>query len=109
MPQHRAPSTSTTSSSPAPGGLPASAAERPLSPLFTASIDPLQGTIALRGRLDGLGADALRASVLRLRDVGHRCIDVRLRPGASLDADARDLLDELAGHLATEGVLLTVR
>lgn len=81
----------------------------PQAPSFTASLDQRQGVIRARGHLDVLAADLLCGSIVALQRRGHREVTVRLRPLATADDDARELLARLADTLAVDGVRLVVR
>ena len=81
----------------------------PQAPSFTASLDQRQGVIRARGHLDVLAADLLCGSIVALQRRGHRQVTVCLRPLATADDDARELLARLADTLAVDGVRLVVR
>ncbi|RBY76789.1 hypothetical protein DQ238_16080 [Geodermatophilus sp. TF02-6] len=80
---------------------------RPQAPSFTATLDQVHGVVRTRGHLDALAADLLSGSIVALQRQGHRELTVQLRPLATIDADARRLLTDLAGRLAVDGVRLT--
>ena len=80
----------------------------PQAPSFTASLDQRQGVIRARGHLDVLSADLLCGSIVALQHRGHRQVTVHLRPLATADVAARELLDRLVGTLAAQGVRLVV-
>lgn len=80
----------------------------PRPPSFTAGLDRRLGVVRVRGHLDALAAELLRASVVALRECGHRVITVRLRPLATADAAALEVLAGLADSLAPGGVRLVV-
>jgi len=71
-------------------------------------VDGARGLIAIRGHLDEVGADLLSGSVMALQRLGRRRIRVRLRPGATVDADARRALTALARRMSAEGVRLGI-
>ncbi|SFK97762.1 hypothetical protein [Geodermatophilus ruber] len=81
---------------------------RPRAPLFTASIDEARAAVRVRGHLDRIGADMLCRSVEGLRSRGHRRLTVELRPPATVDPEAWELLAGLADRLAADGVRLDV-
>ena len=83
--------------------------QHPLAPSFTASLDQRQGVVRARGHLDVLAADLLCSSIVALQRQGHRQVTVRLRPLATADDDARELLARLADTLAVDGVRLVVQ
>jgi anti-anti-sigma regulatory factor len=78
----------------------------PQAPLYTASVNRAGGTITVGGHLDQIGAELLGGTVVTLRRLGHRRIHVLLRPGATLDADARGVLTALAQRMSADGVEL---
>ena len=80
----------------------------PQAPSFTASLDQRRGVVRARGHLDVLAADLLCGSIVALQHRGHRQVTVHLRPLATADDAARELLDRLAGTLAAQGVRLVV-
>ncbi len=80
----------------------------PQAPSFTASLDQRQGVVRARGHLDVLAADLLCGSIIALQRRGHRQVTVRLRPLATADDAARELLARLTETLAAEGVRLVV-
>jgi len=80
----------------------------PQAPSFTASLDQRHGVVRARGHLDALAADLLRGSIVALQRQGHRQVTVRLEPLATVDDEARELLDRLADTLAAEDVRLVV-
>ena len=80
----------------------------PQAPSFTASLDQRRGVVQARGHLDVLAADLLCGSIVALQRRGHRQVTVRLRPLATVDDDARELLARLADTLAADGVRLVV-
>jgi hypothetical protein len=82
---------------------------RPQAPQFTAAVDQAWGTIRVRGHLDRVGAEMLYDALVGLQRCGHRHITVQLRPAATVDADARRLLIDLAQQLATGGLELELR
>jgi hypothetical protein len=84
------------------------AAAAPDHPRMTATVDQARGAIRARGHVDRLGADLLCGTVQTLRRSGHRRITLELGPFATADAEARRLLDCLAGELRTRGASLTV-
>jgi len=85
---------------------PARSAAGSQSPLSTARVDQAQGVIWIRGHLDRVGVDLLWGSVLALHREGHRWIEVRLRPGATMDTDAGTSFSDLARRLSADGVQL---
>jgi anti-anti-sigma regulatory factor len=77
-------------------------------PLFTATVNATRGTIGVRGHLDRVGADLLCGSVVALQRLGRRHIGICLAPGATVDAEAREVLAALARRLSGEGVELGI-
>jgi hypothetical protein len=71
-------------------------------------VNATRGTIAIRGHLDQVGADLFSGSVVALQRLGRRHIGVQLRPGASVDADARRALTALAQRMSADGVQLGI-
>jgi len=88
--------------------LPDDGAPRPLSPTFTATVDQSSGAIRARGHVDGPAADLLGGTIVALQRQGHRHIVVRMRPMATADAEARELLAALTERLAADGTRLVV-
>lgn len=80
----------------------------PQAPSFTASLDQRGGVVRARGHLDVLAADLLCGSIVALQRRGHRQVTVHLRPLATADDAARELLACLGEKLAAEGVRLVV-
>ncbi|MGY1820622.1 hypothetical protein [Geodermatophilus sp. SYSU D00079] len=80
----------------------------PCAPSFTATVDQHHGLIRTRGHLDALAADLLRGSVVALQRQGHLQVTVRIGPSATVDAEARAVLADLADRLAADGVRLLV-
>ncbi len=80
----------------------------PQAPSFTASLDQHRGVVRARGHLDVLAADLLCGSIVALQRRGHRQVTVHLRPLATADDAARELLACLGEKLAAEGVRLVV-
>jgi hypothetical protein len=86
----------------------AAVATSPQAPSFTASLDQRRGVVRARGHLDVLAADLLCGSIVALQRQGHRQVTVHLRPLATADDDAREVLARLADTLAADGVRLVV-
>ena len=80
----------------------------PRAPSFTASLDQHRGVVRARGHLDVTAADLLCGSIVALQQRGHRQVTVHLRPLATADDAARELLACLGEKLAAEGVRLVV-
>jgi hypothetical protein len=78
-------------------------------PSFTAAVDQEWATVRVRGHVDRVGAELLCDAVVGLQRCGHRRVTVQLRPSATLDAEARGVLTELAARLAEDGLQLDVR
>ncbi len=78
----------------------------PQAPLYTASVNRAGGTITVGGHLDRVGAELLGGPVGVLRRLGHRRIHVVLRPGATVNPDARGVLTALAQRMSADGVEL---
>ena len=74
--------------------------------MSTARVDQGRGVIWIRGHLDRIGVELLWDSILALQGQGHRRIDVRLRPGATMCADAGGSFSDLTRRLRADGVQL---
>jgi hypothetical protein len=81
----------------------------PQAPLFTAAVDQAWGTVRVRGHLDRAGVEMLDDILVGLQRSGHRHVTVQLRRPATVDAEARRLLADLAEQLATDGLQLDVQ
>lgn len=106
MSQEAAETTAPYSQVPTGGG--PTADPGPRAPSFTASLDQHRGVVRARGHLDVLAADLLCGSIVALQQRGHRQVTVHLRPLATADDAARELLACLGEKLAAEGVRLVV-
>ena len=82
---------------------------RAQAPMFTAAVDHAAATVRVRGHVDRVGAELLCDAVVGLQRSGHRHVTVQLRPPATLDAEGRRVLADLAARLAEDGVQLDVR
>ncbi|MGY1679746.1 hypothetical protein [Geodermatophilus sp. SYSU D01176] len=92
-------------SEPAVGG---GAVDTPQAPTFTATLDQRRGIVRARGHLDVHAADLLCGSIVALQRQGHRQVTVLLRPLATADDAARELLACLGDRMAVDGVRLVV-
>ena len=82
---------------------------RAQAPSFTAAVDQATATVRVRGHVDRLGAELMCDAVVGLQRSGHRHVAVQLLPPATLDAEARRVLADLAARLAEDDVQLDVR
>jgi hypothetical protein len=104
----RVPRTAPPTAPPPAAGSPAPALP-PQAPSFTASVDQAWATVRVRGHVDRVGAELLCDAVVGLQRCGHRHVTVQLRSRATLDAEGRRVLNDLAARLAEDGLQLDVR
>jgi hypothetical protein len=76
---------------------------------YRETIDDEASTIRVRGHVDRLGADLLRATIEELDRRGHEHITVTIERSSSVDRCAQVVLAETAARLAGRDSRLTVR
>ena len=75
-------------------------------PALTEAIDPVTGTVRVRGSLTPQGADLLRGTVENLRRLGHSRVVVDLSGVQDADEQTRRVLLDLLDGLGNAVVLV---
>jgi hypothetical protein len=75
---------------------------------YRETIDDETSSIRVRGRVDRLGVDLLRATIEELDRRGHPDITVTIERPGSVDSFAHKVLAETAAHLAGHNGRLTI-
>jgi hypothetical protein len=75
---------------------------------YSETIDDGTTTIRVRGHVDRLGADLLRATIEQLDRRGHADITVAIEPSSSVDTCAQVVLAETGAHLVGHNGRLSV-
>ena len=75
---------------------------------YSETIDDETSSIRVRGRVDRLGVDLLRATIEELDRRGHADITVMIEQPGSVDSFAHGVLAETAAHLAGHNGRLTI-
>jgi hypothetical protein len=75
---------------------------------YSETIDDETSTIRVRGHVDRLGVDLLRATIEELDRRGHAHITVTIERSSGVDTCAQVVLAEAAAHLASRNSRLTV-
>jgi len=76
---------------------------------YLETVDEANSVIRVRGRVDELGVDLLRGTILELSRRGHRDITVSVQHLGDVDAYAGAVLAEVAAAVEQTGGSLTVQ